>query len=117
MAETELGWADDGLGLLPDWDNAADDELIGFGGPIPHVVHVEAVAPLTLHVRFDDGVEGPVRFLPSHLRGVFEVLKDPEYFRQVGIVYGVVSWPNEMPDLAPDAMHDEIAAKGEWVLV
>jgi len=100
--------------VLPEAD---DDELICVGEPLADVLHVEVTGPLTLHVRFDDGVEGPVRFLPSHLRGVFEVLKDPAYFRQVGIAYGAVSWPNEMPDLAPDAMHDEIAAKGEWVLV
>jgi hypothetical protein len=28
---------------------------------------------------------------------------------------GAVSWPGEI-DLAPDAMHDEIEAHGEWVL-
>ena len=81
-----------------------------------NVVKVEVVAPLTLRVEHRDGVAGTVRFLPSHLRGVFEILKDPDYFAQVGIAHGAVSWPNEMPDLAPDAMHDEIERNGEWVL-
>ena len=81
-----------------------------------NVVKVEVVGPLTLWVEHRDGVAGHVRFEPSHLRGVFEVLKDPEYFAQVGIAHGAVSWPNEMPDLAPDAMHDEIAKNGEWIL-
>ena len=81
-----------------------------------NVVKVEVVGPLTLWVEHQDGVTGKVRFLASHLRGVFEVLKDPEYFAQVGIAHGAVSWPNEMPDLAPDAMHDELAAHGEWIL-
>ena len=77
-----------------------------------NVVKVEVVGPLTLWVEHRDGVSGNVRILPSHLRGVFEVLKDPEYFAQAGIAHGAVSWPNEMPDLAPDAMHDEIARNG-----
>jgi hypothetical protein len=81
-----------------------------------NVVKVEVVGPLTLWVEHRDGVKGHVRFRPSHLRGVFEVLKDPDYFAQVGIAHGAVSWPNEMPDLAPDAMHDEIEKHGEWVL-
>ena len=71
---------------------------------------------MTLSVRFDDGVAGRVRFEPSALRNLFAVLNDPDYFAQVGIVNGAVSWPNELPDLAPDAMHDEIAAHGEWIL-
>lgn len=81
-----------------------------------NVTKVEVAGPLTLWVEHRDGVCGHVRFMPSALRNVFEVLKDPAYFAQVGIAHGAVSWPNEMPDLAPDAMHDEIAANGEWVL-
>jgi hypothetical protein len=33
-----------------------------------------------LKVKFEDGLEGTVRFKPSHLTGVFEVLKDEDYF-------------------------------------
>jgi hypothetical protein len=81
-----------------------------------NVVKVEVVGPLTLWVEHRDGVSGHVRFQPNHLRGVFEVLKDPEYFAQVGIMHGAVSWPNEMPDLAPDNMHIHLARDGEWIL-
>lgn len=81
-----------------------------------NVMKVEVAGPLTLWVEHRDGVSGYVRFEPSHLRGVFEVLKDPEYFRQVGIAHGAVSWPNEMPDLAPDNMHIHLKRDGEWVL-
>ncbi len=93
-----------------------DNELITVGEPIWDVTKVEVTAPLTLAVEFEDGLKGTVRFQPSRLRGVFEKLKDPEYFKQVGIAYGAVSWPNEDPDLSPDAMYDEIKANGEWVL-
>ena len=81
-----------------------------------NVVKVEVVGPLTLWVEHRDGVSGKVRFCESHLQGVFEILRDPAYFAQVGIAHGAVSWPNEMPDLAPDAMHDEIEKNGEWIL-
>lgn len=81
-----------------------------------NVTKVEVSGPLTLWVEHRDGVSGYVRFMPSHLHGVFQVLEDPEYFAQVGIAHGAVSWPNEMPDLAPDAMHNELAIHGEWVL-
>jgi hypothetical protein len=93
-----------------------DDELITVGGPIWDVVKVEVAGPLTLAVEFEDGLKGNVRFDLTYLRGVFAKLKDAEYFAQVGIAYGVVSWPNEQPDLAPDVMYDEIKAHGEWVL-
>jgi hypothetical protein len=80
------------------------------------VISVEAVGPLTLFVEFDDGVKGQVRFEESHLYGVFEQLRDPEFFKQVGIAHGAVSWPNEAVDLAPDNMHAHLARNGEWVL-
>lgn len=80
------------------------------------VVKVEVVGPLTLWVEHRDGTSGHVRFEPGGLRGVFKALEDPDYFAQVGIAHGAVSWPDEMPDLAPDAMHDELARNGEWIL-
>ena len=94
-----------------------DDEIITVGARIPDVVQVEAIAPLTLFVRFDDGVEGKVRFEESHLRNIWAKLRDPAYFDRVGIRHGAVSWPNEEPDMCPDTMHDEIVKhRGEWVL-
>ncbi len=93
-----------------------DGELITVGGPIWDVVNVEAIGPLTLAVRFEDGVEGHVRFEPTYLNGHFAKLNDPAYFRRVGIAHGAVSWPNEEPDMAPDTMYDAIKAHGEWIL-
>lgn len=68
-----------------------------------------------LRVRFHDGLEGDVEFLPSAFRGVFVGLKDPQAFRQARVQDGVLTWPGEL-DLAPDAMHEAIAAHGKWVL-
>jgi hypothetical protein len=104
------------MGRVPDAALTGDDEIIYVGEPMADVVHVEVAGPLTLLVRFDDGVEGLVRFEETHLTGVFEKLRDPAYFKQVGILYGAVSWPNEDPDLAPDNMHIHLKRDGEWVL-
>jgi len=79
------------------------------------VVEVKALEDLSLRVRFADGVSGVVRLMPTHLYGVFEPLKDPAVFAQVRCDNGFVSWPGDI-DLAPDAMHQAIREKGEWIL-
>jgi hypothetical protein len=80
------------------------------------VISVKAIGHLTLFVEFDDGVKGEVRFEESHLHGVFGKLRNPDFFKQVGIAFGAVSWPDEAVDLAPDNMHIHLARDGEWVL-
>ena len=79
------------------------------------VIEVKVTESLCLYVRFDDGTDGRVRFMPQHLTGVFESLKNPQFFKQVFIDNGVVAWPNEV-DLAPDAMYQGIKKHGEWIL-
>jgi hypothetical protein len=79
------------------------------------VVEVKPLEALGLFVRFIDGLTGEVHFKPEHLSGVFEPLKDPAYFKQVYVDHGAVAWPGQI-DLAPDAMYQELKAKGVWVL-
>jgi hypothetical protein len=80
------------------------------------VTEVSVVGDYAVRVRFVDGLEGIVRFLPGFFRGVFSHLSDPAKFRQVEVVGGAVTWPGEL-DLAPDAMHEEIKRRGgEWVV-
>jgi hypothetical protein len=79
------------------------------------VIEVKVTENLSLYVRFADGTNGQVRFMPQHLTGIFEPLKNPQFFNQVFIDSGVVAWPNEV-DLAPDAMYQEIKKHGEWIL-
>ena len=114
MDRNEPRFVDAGLDRLP--AELDDYDIVSVGDPIWDVVKVEVAGPLTLAVVFEDGLSGLVRFKSSHLHGVFAKLKDQSYFAQVGISHGAVSWPNEEPDLAPDAMYDAIAASGEWVL-
>jgi hypothetical protein len=79
---------------------------------------VSAEAGFRLRVRFVDGLEGVVDMsglVHSPAAGVFTVLADEALFSQVFVEHGVVTWPGEL-DLAPDAMHSEIKAHGEWRL-
>ena len=82
------------------------------------VAEVEALPGWRLRVRHNDGVTGTVdmsAMVHSPEAGVFAVLQDVKLFEQVFLDLGAVAWPGEL-DLAPDAMHDEIAANGEWIL-
>ena len=82
------------------------------------MAEVRPVDGFQLYVRFFDGAEGRVEMgemIFSRNAGVFASLADPEEFAKVGIGFGAVMWANGL-DLAPDAMHDEIARNGVWVL-
>jgi hypothetical protein len=82
---------------------------------------VRDVIPLPgyrLAVRFFDGVAGVVdmsALVLSPNAGVFGALADPQRFAEVFIEYGAVTWPGEL-DIAPDAMHTQLSAGGEWRL-
>ena len=81
----------------------------------PDVVEARVTGALEFSVRFADGVTGRVELRPSHLYGVFERLRDPEFFSRLAVAEGFVSWPGEI-DLAPDAMYEAIRRDGTWVL-
>ena len=86
--------------------------------PVPmrwDVIQIEVTGDLTLRVHFADGLTGQIRFLPSHLTGVFAPLREPAFFAQVFVDHGAVAWPGDI-DLAPDAMYQAIKSRGEWVL-
>ena len=80
------------------------------------LVEVKAEAEFVLRVRFADGAAGCVdmaELVNGERAGVFAALRNPEIFAQVRIEHGAPSWPGDV-DLAPDAMHAEIAANGCW---
>lgn len=74
------------------------------------IVDVEARPNYRLWVRFADGVEGEVDLSDLVGKGVFSAWEDPDVFRSVEIdeESGTVVWPGEL-DLAPDALHKELA--------
>ena len=78
------------------------------------VAWVQPLADYRLKVRFMDGLEGEVHMadlLTSSDAGVFALLRDRRLFDEAYIHWGAVTWPGDL-DLAPDAMYDEIKAKG-----
>jgi len=63
-----------------------------------------------IQVTFSDGLTGVVDLTDRLFGPVFEPLKDPESFGQVGVdEFGAVCWPNGA-DLAPDALYAKIAS-------
>jgi hypothetical protein len=72
------------------------------------VVEVKPEPDFFLFVRFQDGLSGRVQLQKEELAGVRAPLRDAGFFEQVFIDHGAVAWPGEI-DLAPDAMHAEIA--------
>lgn len=73
----------------------------------PLLLEVEPLNGYTVRVRFDDGTSGEVDL--SYLLdygGVFEPLRDPDFFRQLRAdpEAGTVVWPNEA-DVAPETLY------------
>jgi hypothetical protein len=79
------------------------------------VIKAEVTGALSFSVGFADGLRGVVEMQTSHLYGVFEKLKDRNFFSQLRVENGFVSWPGEI-DLAPDAMYEAIKRDGRWIL-
>lgn len=66
-----------------------------------------------LWVRFADGLEGEVDLSELVGKGVFAAWKEPGVFAAVAVdpESGTVVWPGGI-DLAPDALHKELASVG-----
>jgi hypothetical protein len=71
-----------------------------------HVTAVEVVGDHRLRLMFDDGAAGEVQFGGEDWGGVFDPLRDPEYFAQVTLdeEMGTIVWPNGA-DVAPETLH------------
>ena len=76
------------------------------------VIRVQVLSGYRLEVEFADGVHGIVDLSEDLWGPVFEPLRDPAKFAEVGIdEFGVICWPNGA-DLAPDALYDDLKAAG-----
>jgi Protein of unknown function (DUF2442) len=73
----------------------------------PLLVEATPVDGYVVHVRFEDGTAGDVDlgYLLEY-GGVFEPLRDPEYFRQLraDAEAGTIVWPNAA-DIAPETLY------------
>lgn len=75
--------------------------------PIHRVLSCEVVAPFTLQLRFDDGLERRIDFRPMLAGELFGPLRDLALFNQVRLdteVHTIV-WPNGA-DFDPATLHD-----------
>jgi len=71
---------------------------------------VQRVTPLSdyrLYVEIADGRRSIFDVKPYHDHGVFRELRNLDYFRQVGVVLGAVTWPHEQ-DIAPETLVAEL---------
>lgn len=73
----------------------------------PLLTEAKPLSDYRVHVGFDDGTRGEIDL--SYLLdygGVFEPLRDPEYFRQLRAdsEAGTIVWPNEA-DIAPETLY------------
>ena len=74
---------------------------------------VKSVRPLedfSIEVTLQDGRLGVFDMKPYLDVGVFKELRDPGYFKQVDVQFGVVTWPHEQ-DIAPETL----LAKMRWL--
>jgi Protein of unknown function (DUF2442) len=72
------------------------------------VIAVEVSGEYRLRMTFDDGTVGEVDFAGREWWGVFEPLRDPDYFARVAVdaEAGTVTWPNGA-DMAPEPLYAE----------
>ena len=71
---------------------------------------VQSVKPLPdyrLYFEIQDGRKGIFDLKPYLDRGVFRELRDINYFNQVGILFGAVTWPHDQ-DIAPETLISEM---------
>ncbi len=75
------------------------------------VTGVEVVAEYRLRLTFADGTVGDVDFAGRTWSGVFEPLRDPEYFARVTVdaEAGTIAWPDGL-DMAPEPLCAEARA-------
>jgi len=75
----------------------------------PRLIDVSYVGGFTVRCRFSDGTEGDVDLSSELGEGVFEALRDAEYFRQFVLNRDIhtIAWPNGA-DFAPEFLYEKV---------
>jgi hypothetical protein len=74
-----------------------------------HVVNAKYIEDYKIWIAFNDGKEGEINFAEklSKKSGVFELLKDVNYFKNFKIINDTLSWENGA-DFAPESLYELI---------
>lgn len=73
------------------------------------VVAAKANDDFSLNIEFDDGSVKRFDVRPYLEYGIFQELKDRDYFKRVKVAFGTVQWPNEQ-DISPETLYLESVA-------
>ena len=68
---------------------------------------VKPMADYRIYVELEDGQKGIFDLNPYLDFGVFKELRDVNYFNQVSVLLGAVTWPHEQ-DIAPESLMAEM---------
>ena len=71
------------------------------------VKQVRALPDYQLHVELLNGRQGRFDLKPYLAQPSLRALRDPDYFCQVGVLLGAVTWPDGQ-DIAPDTLVAEL---------
>ena len=76
-----------------------------------HVRDVRVLDGYSLHLVFDDGVEGEVDLADLMGHGVFAAWKDESFFRKVSVgEHGELVW-DDVVDLCPDSLYLRVSGQ------
>ena len=70
---------------------------------IPDIIDFQILPDHRIKVTLSNGNKGIFDVKPYLDRGVFNELKDYEYFRRARIEFGTIVWPNEQ-DFSPETI-------------
>lgn len=76
------------------------------------IIAIQVLLDYHIHIRFSDGTEKTIDFLPFIGKGFTSELLDPDYFAKVEIESGGgLAWPNGY-DFCPNFLHDYMGESG-----
>jgi hypothetical protein len=96
---------------------AQEDPAAGVISAAPwRILAVTVLPDYRLAVSFRDGRNGIVdssAIKVSSNPGIYALLRDPDFFAQVRVELGALTWPNGA-DLDPGWLHAELAERKSW---
>jgi len=72
----------------------------------PRVKKVVPNDNYTLRITFDNEEQKVFDMRPLLDCGVFQELKNPEYFKEVKVLHGSIAWPHGQ-DICPDTLYED----------